>query len=419
MANTILKPGISIAGRYFVAKSLRSGGMSYLWLARTIDGNYVVIKEPKLDENANINIEKIAYEARVLRNINHNNIVKYVDSYRVTKLPDYVVPPRNLSTNPVILVLEFINGSNLEAFRRNVELSNNEIIDFMRQLCSAVSYIHKRNIIHRDLKPSNVLLKDGKLVKVIDFGTSRYYFDQALANEVVISPGGYTAPEQYKGVSIPQSDIWSLGAILYFLVTGREPALDMPGYPNDIRYIPDPTRYRTDISETIVRVIRRSLHPNPSFRYSTVDSMLSDLLNQYLPSTQAELEAVQLVIRGEIYSVSNDVIIIGRGEDPDKPVDIEQSGDRAYVKIYDPGMYISRNHCMIFRKGSKWFIKDLGSLNKTAIYRQDQGWIIVHKAYKEESPEFELRDGDIISVVYDEKKGPYLQISIRLPEKNP
>ena len=68
---------------------------------------------------------------------------------------------------------------------------------------------------------------------------------------------------------------------------------------------------------------------------------------------------------------------------------------------------------MIFRKGDKWFLKDLGSLNKTAVYR-DGRWIEVYRGYKQESPEFELRDGDVIALAYDARKGPYLQVLFKI-----
>ena len=80
-----------------------------------------------------------------------------------------------------------------------------------------MSFIHKHNVVCRDIKPRNILVKKSNTVKLIDFGTSRYYYDHPISNETVISSGGYMAPEQKHFLSTPQSDIWSLGAVLYFL----------------------------------------------------------------------------------------------------------------------------------------------------------------------------------------------------------
>lgn len=134
------------------------------------------------------------------------------------------------------------------------------VIDIMKQLCDAVSFMHRNNVIHRDIKPKNILVeRKSSIVKLIDFGTSRYYYDQPMSNEAVISPGGYTAPEQRRFLSSPQSDIWSLGAVLYFLVTGRDPEYDMPGYPDNVVVPPDPRKYNEDVDERVVKVIRRAM----------------------------------------------------------------------------------------------------------------------------------------------------------------
>ncbi len=404
----ILKPGIKFAGKYVIIKQLRVGGMSCIWLARSDENFYVVVKEPRLDSNVEINIEKIRHEAKVLKNVKHANIANLIKAYEIMKIPEQI----RLTTKllPVILVLEYVNGPSLEDFRKHYSLSDDDTLNIMRQLCSVVSYIHRNNIVHRDIKPSNILLQDYAIVKLIDFGTSRYYFDQPISGEAVISPGGYTAPEQHRGIAMLQSDIWSLGAVLYFLLTGKDPIHDLTGYPHNIKYLPDPRRFKRDVDERFVRTIQKAMNPNPSLRYLTADEFLSDLLGkpiEYIKST------IQLLIKGEVYGIDSDVVVIGRGDDPSKSVEIIHERDHVMVRVYDPNYYISKRHCMIFKRGDKWFIKDLGSLNKTAIYRQEVGWIVIHKGYRVESNEFELKSGDVISIVYDESKGPYLQVTVK------
>jgi len=408
---TIIREGVNIGGRYRVYKLYKIGGMSKVWLARDLEtGQTVVVKEPRLDQNVILNVEKIRHEAHVLKRIRHTNIVNLLKALELLK--DLNID--GATVRPAILVLEYVNGPSLLELRRRMELSRVEILNIMSQLCAVVSYIHKNNIIHRDLKPCNVLTQNtgtGTLCKVIDFGTSRYYFDQMTSKEIVISPGGYTAPEQYMGVSTPQSDIWSLGAILFYLITGRDPIVDLPGYPNATQRPPDPARFVRDVDERLRYVIARAMHPDMSMRYLTAEQMLMDLQGYFREELRPG--CIQIAVKGQVYTLDADCIIIGRGDDPNIPIGIYQDGKYVYMLIYDPNKYISRRHCMIFRKGRKWYLRDLGSLNKTAVYRQGFGWIIIHRGYRVESPDFELMNGDIVSIVYDEKKGPYLQMSIR------
>ncbi len=403
----MLRPGIKFKD-YVVVKGLGGGGMSYVWLAKRLDsGEYFVVKEPIIREDdlqsTKLNIEKIRHEAKVLRILRHRNVVSLVEAFEVLQ------NVANVNLTPVIIVMEYIDGPSLDSYVRSNGPSVKTAIEIMKQLCDAVTFIHRNNVIHRDIKPKNILIhKKGDVVKLIDFGTSRYYYDQPMSNEAVISPGGYTAPEQRRFLSTPQSDIWSLGAVLYFLVTGRDPEYDMPGYPDNIIALPDPRKYNEDVDERIVRVIQKAMNPIMSNRYLTASDMLRDLLGSEIVRPETP---ISLVIKGVKYDIDSDVIVIGRNDATDT-TEIYYKGGEAVIEIYDENKFISKRHCMIFRKGDKWYLKDLGSLNKTAVYR-DGRWIEVYRGYKQESPEFELMDGDIISLAYDAKKGPYLQIMVK------
>ncbi|MGC8542568.1 MAG: FHA domain-containing serine/threonine-protein kinase [Vulcanisaeta sp.] len=404
----MLKPGIKFRD-YVVVRELGGGGMSYVWLARRLDsGEHFVVKEPIIREDdlqsTRLNIEKIRHEARVLKILRHRNIVSLIEAFEVLRTVSGV------DLNPVILILEYIDGPSLDSFVRSNRPSIGTAIEIMKQLCDAVSFMHRNNVIHRDIKPKNILvIRKENIVKLIDFGTSRYYYDQPMSNEAIISPGGYTAPEQRRFLSSPQSDIWSLGAVLYFLVTGRDPEYDMPGYPDNVIAPPDPRKYNEDVDERIVKVIQRAMDPVMSNRYLTAGDMLRDLLGGEVRAAETP---VSLVIKGVKYDVNSDVIILGRN-DISNATEFYYRGGEALIEIYDENKFISKRHCMIFRKDGKWFLKDLGSLNRTAVYR-DGRWIEVYRGYKQESPEFELRDGDILALAYDVNKGPYLQILFKV-----
>ncbi len=409
---SILRPHVMFGDKYYVIKELSAGGMGIVWLGRDRSGGLVAIKEPRIIPNDKsstvVNIKKIRHEAKILRKVRSKNIVNLLDAYEILELPKDVKLPRECPL-PVVLVLEYIDGLNIRDHERRFGFSESEVTNIMSQLCDAVDILHRNNIIHRDIKPKNVLLTSNKIVKLIDFGTCRYYFNQPTSREAVFSPKGYTAPEQVKFMATPQSDIWSLGAILFMMVTGRDPIEDLPGYPNNVERPPDPRKFNKDVDHKIVKIIQKAMNPNPSLRYMTVAEFKSDLLGRPVAPKEG---AIELIIRGEAYHIDSDAIVIGRGDDPSRDVEIVNMGDYVMVRVYDPYHYISRVHCKIYRLGKTWYIKDLGSLNKTAVYDNESGWNIIHKGYKVESDPYRLGSRNLISIVYDDRKGPYLQVVV-------
>ncbi|MGC9052158.1 serine/threonine-protein kinase, partial [Pyrobaculum sp.] len=281
----LLKEGVVIGKKYRIVRRIAEGGMGRVWLAMDGTNRYYAVKEPRLDVDASsaaVNVSKIRFEAAVLSKIQHPHIVNLVEAFEVTQQLPVSLPQR-----PALLVLEYAGDGSYMKYR-GASLSNDEILRLFRPVAEAVSYIHKAGVIHRDIKPSNVLLRQS-IPKLTDFGTAKYLRDSV--KEVVESPGGYTAPEQLRGLSTTASDIWSLGGLLFFLATGRDPIVALQGYPNP-QSVPDPRWFNPNVSEAVAKVVRVAMHPNPELRYHTVDAMLQDLFGGGVRAHSAVLTVV-------------------------------------------------------------------------------------------------------------------------------
>ncbi|KAI3694476.1 hypothetical protein L1987_77441 [Smallanthus sonchifolius] len=202
-------------GDYVVGKQLGSGSFSVVWHARhKVHGTEVAIKEiltGKLNKKLE---ESLMSEIDILRNINHPNIIR---------LHDMIKEPGKIH-----LVLEYCKGGDLSVFirRRQGRISKSTSVHFMQQLAAGLKVLRDNQIIHRDLKPQNLLLStndDNSTLKIADFGFARSLQPRNLAETLCGSPL-YMAPEimqlhKYDA----KADLWSVGAILFQLVTGRTP----------------------------------------------------------------------------------------------------------------------------------------------------------------------------------------------------
>ncbi|MEM2677503.1 MAG: protein kinase [Thermofilaceae archaeon] len=406
--------GATLVGRYNayrVLQQIGSGGMSDVYVASSSSGNFVV-KIPKRDP---VSVAKLQYEIEVLSRLNHAHVVSYVDS-------------GSIGTTP-FLVLEYVQGLNVEDLRLRSKLDEREAKKVVEQVLLALDYIHSLNVVHRDVKPKNVITPAELFpAKLIDFGTSTY-FNRAGISEIVYSPGGYTAPEQFNGLSSPQADIWSTGALLFYLLTGQPPQLAMPGYPKK-RYPspPDPGMFNRDVSDETRTIVMKAMSWDPGDRFLSAKDMILALEGEEkrLPSDVPVLEVL-----GEEIALEAPVVRFGRLAEKEEQtsagfssiepkrakVVVDKRGDIMEVRVIDPYKWISRNHFEIFYKGGKWFIKDLGSLNRTAI-RVEGHLIEVWKGRGIESQPVELGKRALIYVAYGSslKQPPYLVLTFRIRE---
>ena len=212
-----LAPGTILQGRYAINRLLGGGGMGMVYLARDqrLANRPCAIKEMVdhfIDQAQRIEAnEYFAREADTLAQLKHQAIPAITDRFELA--------------NRHYLVMEYVDGRNLEEELavRGEPLPEGLVIDIARQLCDVLVYLHglMPPIIYRDMKPSNVMLNANGRVVLVDFGIARLF--KAARKGTMIGTLGFAPPEQYQGLVDPRSDIYSLGATLHYVLTGRDP----------------------------------------------------------------------------------------------------------------------------------------------------------------------------------------------------
>jgi hypothetical protein len=234
-----LEPGQTLQnGKYKLVRQLAFGGFSALYVAQMNKLDLVVLKEAVVPASANEDArrsaeEHLAREARLLFTLSHPQIARVLDYF--------VEDGRHYMT------LEQIAGQDLRQYvRQNGPQPQNTVIDWSLQLTRILEYLHGQAppVIHRDLTPDNVVLKNDGTLVLIDFGASNQFVGTATGT--LIGKQAYMAPEQLRGKAVPQSDIYSLGGTMYFLLTGKEPTPLLEAHPRQIN---------ADVSEELDKVV--------------------------------------------------------------------------------------------------------------------------------------------------------------------
>src|SRR3989442_11461902 len=196
-----------IIGKYKILSTIGSGGFGAVYLAEdTWIDKKVALKVP---HKQTLDFGELLRQPRLLASLNHPNIVTILTAEK--------------QENVFFIVMEFVPGETLETIiAREGALDLPRALDYTCQICNAVDHAHRQGVLHRDLRPSNVLVTDAGLVKVADFGTSRFLEIAAHGTTVIGSPP-YMAPEQFLGKAVFASDIYSLGVTIYQMLTGVMP----------------------------------------------------------------------------------------------------------------------------------------------------------------------------------------------------
>jgi len=205
-------------------------------------------------------------EIKILMELNHRYIIKIEDFGTIIDAND--MPS-------FYLVTEFIPHGNI----LSKEYTFNQQINFSLQVCEGLAFIHKNNIIHRDIKPDNILVYEGKIIKIVDFGIAKFYSDEDMISSVIGAPA-YAAQEQIsKSQPIThQVDIYSLGKTIYTMITKIVP-------PPGVQITELPEKYLDyPWSKDITYIIKRSTELAPSSRYKDVNQLKNDLKKLYQKS---------------------------------------------------------------------------------------------------------------------------------------
>ncbi len=249
-----------IAGRYKLLQKLGEGGMGQVWMAQQSSPvkRKVALKLIKTGLDSKSVLSRFDQERQALAMMDHPNIAKVYDAGASERGTPF-------------FVMELVNGSNLLAYCDSRRLGLEQRLALFIPICQAVQHAHQKGIIHRDLKPANILVAevDGKPIpKVIDFGvakaTSGKLTDATLSTQMgaIVGTLEYMAPEQ-AGISVDdvdtRADIYSLGVILYELLTGLRPF--------------DSHRLKKAVFAELYRIIHEEVPSKPSTRFSTADGV--------------------------------------------------------------------------------------------------------------------------------------------------
>ena len=204
-------------GKYKILSALGSGGFGSVYLAEdTWISKKVAIKVP---HRQNVDFGELVREPRLLASLSHPNIVSVLTAEKQEDI--------------FFIVMEYVAGETLETIiTREGGLDLAHTLDFTCQICNALDHAHGQGVLHRDLRPANVLVSEAGMLKVADFGTSRFLEIAARGTTVIGSPP-YMAPEQFQGKAVFASDIYSLGVTMYQMLTGGLP-YDTPS-PADLQ----------------------------------------------------------------------------------------------------------------------------------------------------------------------------------------
>ncbi|MBP1999795.1 serine/threonine-protein kinase [Paenibacillus shirakamiensis] len=273
-----LSTGDVIGGRYKIEKKLGSGGTSYVYLAEDLKlpGKRWAIKETLTAPDYFGNLEE---EARLLIQLHHARLPHVIDFF----------PPD--SAGYTYLIMDYIQGVTLDVFLEHQQgrMSLVQICNIAGQICEGLMYLHQHDppIVYRDLKPSNLMIDAGGEVRFIDFGIARHYKHDQTEDTVKLGTIGFASPEQYGGRQTDtRSDLYSLGALLLYLVTGGE--------QTEWTNISDKL-LASQVPASLYRVVKTLLHQRPEERYSSAAEVkiAIETHNRTLTSSQSEYRAIQ------------------------------------------------------------------------------------------------------------------------------
>src|SRR5271165_747163 len=275
MSESALKPGDEI-GHYRLIEKIGSGGQGEVWRAR--DSRFerdVALKilpaKALADESAR---ERFRREARAVGKLNHPNIATAHDFD--TKPVDY-------------LVTEYVSGVGLDRKLAGGALSESVVIELGLQLAAGLEAAHREGIIHRDLKPGNLRINQEGTLKILDFGLAEMFdpskdlasLETITINLTLTGTVPYMAPEQFGGVADQRTDIWSAGAVLYEMATGKLPFTETQiqelRTAIQFKHPAKPREVNPSISEGLEQVILRCLKKSPDQRYRSATELREDL----------------------------------------------------------------------------------------------------------------------------------------------
>lgn len=270
--------GKMLGNRYEILEQIGIGGMSVVYKAKChLLDRYVAIKVLKEDlTNDEEFIKKFRKESQAAASLSHPNIVNIYD-----------VGYDKIDGKDIhYIVMEYINGKTLkEVITEKGKLSESQTLDYSIQIAEALKHAHKNHIIHRDIKPHNIMITEDNIVKVTDFGIARAVTSSTITTTSnVLGSVHYFSPEQARGgYTDEKSDIYSLGIVMYEMLTGKLPFNGETPIGIALKHVQDeiipPIVENPNISSSFNEIILKCVKKRQSDRYQNIDELLSDLKN--------------------------------------------------------------------------------------------------------------------------------------------
>lgn len=266
----MLTEGMYIADRYEIIGKIGAGGMSDVYKAKDLTlGRFVAIKvlKPEFSEDLNF-VTKFRTEAQSAAGLEHPNIVNIYD----------VGSEKGMH----YIVMEYVEGITLKTYiEKKGQLSFKEAVSIAIQVGRGIEAAHSKGIIHRDIKPQNIIISTEGKVKVTDFGIARAASSNTISSDVMGSVH-YSSPEQARnGFVDGKSDIYSLGIVMYEMVTGRVPFDGDTTVAVAIQHLQEeivpPSAYAPNLPISMEKIILKCTQKNPDRRYESMTALLTDL----------------------------------------------------------------------------------------------------------------------------------------------
>ena len=314
-------------GRYYLTERLGEGGMAVVYKAYDTrlerDVAVKIIRSGVFppDDLEQV-LKRFEREAKALAKLSHPNIVKVYDYGEHDGSP--------------YLVIEYLPGGTLKKML-DKPVPWQDAVRLILPVARGVAYAHQRGILHRDIKPANVLITDGGEPMLSDFGIAKLFEgNQATAltgSGMAIGTPEYMAPEQWTGITSPQSDQYSLGIVLYEMVAGRKPYVaDTPGailIKQVTEPLPGPRKFVSDLPEDLEYVLIKSLAREPDDRYKDVNAFISALEDLHVSTMFAPPPEPEIVEPTSKVQVQEPAVSI--------PPQLSSRDDGETIRIEEPG----------------------------------------------------------------------------------
>jgi serine/threonine-protein kinase len=275
--------GKRVSGRYKLLEVIGDGGMAIVYRAKDlILDRDVAVKVLRSEFNKDEDfIRRFKREAESATSLDHPNIVSIYDVGEDEEI--------------YFIVMEYVQGKTLKQYiKEHGKISVEESLHIMKQIVSGMAVAHDHGIIHRDIKPHNILITDNGTAKLTDFGIALAITSATITHtNSILGSVHYFSPEQARGgIANAKSDIYSFGAVLYEMVTGRVPFVGESPVSVALKHLQEnviePRRLNPEIPQSVENIVLKSLAKNPLKRYDDAQELLSDMNSALDPDRMYE-----------------------------------------------------------------------------------------------------------------------------------